>query len=254
MPLRKAARMSMKRKAVVLAVLILGVTAASALAANVSGDGTLVGSTGPDNITAGNQKDIVWGLGTPNGTTDNISAGNAMDTIDGGGHCTGVAPGDYRNGLPGSGSCEDGPTPPNCGTENISAGSGSDTVFGNCGPNNIALGSGKDAVYLYGGPNTVTVGNGPDTIDASHETTGPNTITTGSASDVVYAQNGVVDIINCGSSSTIVYADKIDKPSKKCTVRYTSAAKDRTVRRTTAHQRLRKATTHKKLGKAGHAR
>ena len=242
MPLRKAARMSMKRKAVVLAVLILGVTAATALAANVTGDGTLVGSTGPDNITAGNQMDIVWGLGTPNGTADNISAGNGKDEIDGGGHCTGVAPGDYPRGLPGSGSCEHGPTPPNCGTENITAGSAMDTVWGNCGPNNITLGSGSDTVYLYGGPNTVTVGNGPDTIDASHETTGPNTITTGSASDVVYAQNGVVDIINCGSSKTTVYADKIDQPSKKCTVRYTSPARDRTARRTTARSSRRTAT------------
>ena len=254
--------MSMKRKAVVLATLILGVTAATALAANVSGDGTLVGSTGPDNIAAGNGDDIVWGLGTPNGTTDNISVGTGNDQIDAGGHCMGVAPGDYPHGLPGSGSCEHGPTPPNCGAANISIPGGSggdDTVYGNCGPNNISnagKGQGNSHFYLYGGPNNVSVNNGDDTIDLSHEKAGPNNISTGTGNDVVYAQNGVVDNITCGSKATIVYADHIDNAPKPCTVRYTSPAKDWTVaRRTTAHKTLWKATSHKKLRtKASHAR
>jgi hypothetical protein len=253
MSLRKAGRMSMKSKAVVLATLILGVTAATALAANVSGDGTLVGSTGPDNIAAGGaSNDIVWGLGTTTGTTDTISAGGgAYDMVDGGGHCTGVGPGDYPGGLPNSGSCEHGPTPPNCGTENISVGGGhSDMVFGNCGPNTISVGSGSnDTVTAYGGPNNISVGgsgNG-DVIDLSHETAGPNNISTGKGSEVVYAQNGQVDNLTCGSKLTVVYVDSKDK-TKNCTVR-TSPQPARDVMTAVRH-----TTTHKKLRRASHGR
>ena len=48
---------------VVLVASALLIGAATALAANVQGDGTLVGSTGNDNINAGNGNDQIWGLG-----------------------------------------------------------------------------------------------------------------------------------------------------------------------------------------------
>jgi hypothetical protein len=224
--------MSLKARAVVLAVLVLGVGATSALAATVSGDGVLVGSTGPDTITAGNGNDTVWGLGTPDGTTDNITVGKGNDQIDAGGHCKYVDPGDYPNGLHGSGSCGHGTTPPNCGTANITMPGGSgadDTVYGNCGPNNISdggRGQGNDYFYLYGGPNNVTVSNGNDTIDLSGETAGPNYITTGTGSDLVYAQNNQTDNVTCGSKATIVYVDQYDTTSKNCTRRTSSPTGD----------------------------
>jgi hypothetical protein len=255
---RKAAHLLVQRRTLALTAVIFGVAAATALAANVTGDGTLVGSTGPDNIAAGNGNDTIFGLGTPNGTTDNIAAGTGSDVIDGGGHCTGVAPGDYPNGLNQSGACEDGQTAPNCGQENISAGSGADTIMGDCGPNNISVGNGQDKIYAPGGPNNIRVGNGLDVIDLSQETAGPNQIITGTGSVRVYAQNGQVDHIVCGSKATVVYVDSHDITSKNCTVRKspqpdrdTWAARRHTARRATTAHRARIHRTHK-TARRGH--
>src|ERR1700752_3352440 len=48
---------------VLLAASALLIGAATALAANIQGDGTLVGSTGNDNINAGNGNDTIYGGG-----------------------------------------------------------------------------------------------------------------------------------------------------------------------------------------------
>jgi hypothetical protein len=259
MSLRKAAHMLIRRRTLALTVLILGVAAATALAANVTGDGTLVGSTGPDNIAAGNGNDTIWGLGTPNKTTDNISAGYGNDQIDAGGHCTGVAPGDYPHGLPQSGACGHGPTPPNCGTANISVAGGGqnggdDTIYGNCGPNDISIskGQGDGTIYSYGGPNNIAVNNGNWVIDLSKDTAGSN-VSTGTGDDFVYAQNGQADTISCGSRNTIVYVDKHDKPSRTCTVK-TSPQPASDVRSAAARHTARAHKSSKRHSKKAHAK
>jgi Ca2+-binding RTX toxin-like protein len=238
-----------KSRAVVIAIamLVVGATATVALAANLSGDGTLVGTTGNDNIAAGNGDDTVWGLGG----SDNISAGNGNDVIDAGGKCPpGVTSGVYPHGLPGGQYCQHGPGG-KCGTVNIAvAGGGSnggdDTIWGNCGPNNITVGAGmgNDTIYGYGGPNNISVGNGDDKIYA-YDTSGGSTIKTGTGNDFVYAQNGKVDTITCGSKATSVYADRIDKVSSSCTVKYASHARDlkkASTKRTRHHARKARHT------------
>jgi Ca2+-binding RTX toxin-like protein len=195
-------------------VLVLGV--GTAFAANLSGDGTFVGTSGNDNINAANGNDTIYGLGG----SDSINAGTGNDLIDAGGSCpAGVAKGTrYPNGLPNGQYCEDGPVTP-CGSDSINAGSGSDVIWGNCGTNAISVGSGKDTVYGYG-KGTINVGNGNDTIYA-YDTAGAYSIRTGTGTDTVFAQNKVVDTINCGSTHTTVYADKNDKTSG-CTVKTTA--------------------------------
>jgi len=197
-----------------LTLAVMAITAAVALAANVTGDGTLVGSPGNDNIAAGNGPDTIWGLGG----SDNITAGTGSDVIDGGGTCVGtLAPGDYPHGLPGANYCQHGPNN-DPGTDNIVALTGSDTVYGNSGRNNIVLGSGKDTVFAFGGPNSVVVGNGTDTINAY----GTGTYATGTGKDTVNAQFSRNDIITCGSSHTTVFAVKNagDIIAPPCTVKF----------------------------------
>lgn len=223
----------------VILALVLAVGAGTALAANLSGDGTLVGTSGNDNFNAGNGNDTIYGLGG----SDAINAGNGNDLIDGGGACPkGVATGTvYPKGLPNGAYCQDGPVSP-CGSDSINAGGGSDVVWGDCGTNSINVGNGKDTVYGYG-KGTINVGNGNDTVYL-YDTAGAYSLSTGSGTDTVYAQNGKVDTINCGSTKTTVYADKSDKTSG-CTVKTTappanSALKPASTKRTGKEQRGKK--------------
>jgi Ca2+-binding RTX toxin-like protein len=197
-----------------LTLVVMAFTAAIALAANVTGNGTLVGSTSNDSIKAGNGSDTIWGRGG----SDYIVAGSGADVIDGGGSCpAGLAPGDYPNGLPSSDYCQHGPSG-TFGTDSIRTGNGSDTVYGNGGANNIAVGNGADTILAYGGPNSVRVGNGPDRIYAY----GTGAYTTGTGKDMIFAQFSAHDTIQCGSRSTTVFAvaGVGDTFSTSCTVKF----------------------------------
>jgi Ca2+-binding RTX toxin-like protein len=229
MHLRNAVGMLMKKRALLLGALILLVAAVPALAANVTGNGTLVGTTGSDNLAAGNGNDTIWGLGG----ADNISAGNGNDVIDANGKCPpGVKSGDYPNGLPSTQYCEHGQVPGS--SDNIAAGNGNDTVYGGGGTNNISVGNGDNTIY--GGPIGDTIhagsgkGQGNDIIHLDQNTTGTQIQYTGSTvyvaqgDDLVYAQNGTPDTIVCPSGNqTTVYADKVDSTKGCHRVIYTPA-------------------------------
>jgi Ca2+-binding RTX toxin-like protein len=217
-----------------------------AFAATVSGDGTLVGSTGNDTITAGNGDDTIWGLGG----TDVITAGKGNDTIDGNGHCQGAQPGDYPKGLPKTDYCEHGAIAGsnNGDTITVAAGMGNDVVYGGGGFNTITLANGNDTVFggLVG--NKITVGAGDDTIYAGG---GPDTITTGTGQGgpigTIHAQNGQVDHITCATPNFYtVYADKSDVVTGCKTVKFTTASKkSHTGARThKKHAAKRKHTAH----------
>ena len=122
-----------------LALTVLLVVAAEAFAANIQGDGTLVGTTGNDNINAGNGNDTIWGLGGQ----DSINAGNGNDTIYGGG-----------------------------GHNSINVGSGNDTIYGGPVGDAINVGgrnTGTDFIYLgAGGGNSVNTGQGTTTVFAQN--------------------------------------------------------------------------------------
>ena len=213
MILRTPTRMPAKTSAAALsAVIIAASTAGMALAGTFSGNGTIVGTSTADTITAGSGNDTVWGLGG----ADVIKAGNGNDVIDGDGHCdAGVAPGVYPHGLPAGDYCEHGPIAGD-GGDSITVGGGNDTVYGGGGHNTITVGNGDDTII--GGPlgdTTIagtSTGQGNDQIylGSGHGYTG-STVTTGAGDDVVHAQNGVKDTITCASGNgTTVYADRSD--------------------------------------------
>lgn len=230
-------------RAVMLTLLVLALSATAAVAANLNGgnaDNTIIGTTGNDNITDGNGNDSIWGLGG----SDSIHVGYGNDTIDAGGSCPSGSQGTISSGKGGS-YCQHGPHG-TCGPDNISiaAGSGNDVVYFNCGQNSLSQGKGQGntTLYAYGGANTVNLSNGDDKIYAGkgYETAGSN-FATGSGNDVIYAQNGFVDTINCGSRATVVYADRNDKTSG-CTVKYTSPAHDVAV---APHHRVHRSLTRR---------
>jgi Ca2+-binding RTX toxin-like protein len=213
-----------------LALTVLLVAATTAFAANIQGDGTLVGTTGNDNINAGNGNDTIWGLGGQ----DSINAGNGNDVIDGNGKCPpGVKSGDYPNGLPSTQYCEHGVIPGNNG-DNINAGNGNDTIYGGGGHNSINAGSGNDTIY--GGPlgDAINVGGrntGTDLIYLGAG--GGNSVNTGSGTTTVFAQNGHVDTIACHGNTT-VYADHQDHTSGCTHVIFTSPSADHAKKMTAA--------------------
>ena len=206
-----------------MTAVVLLLAAATALAVNLQGDGTLVGSTGNDNINAGNGNDTVWGLGGQ----DSINAGNGNDVIDGNGMCPpGVHPGVYPNGLPAGQYCEHGPIPGNNG-DNINAGNGNDVIYGGGGHNSINVGSGTDTIF--GGPigDAINVnGHNSGTDNIYLGSGGGNTVSTAQGTTNVFAQNGHVDTIACHGNTT-VYADRVDHTSNCTKVIFTSPAHDR---------------------------
>jgi Ca2+-binding RTX toxin-like protein len=218
---RRPIEVLVKRKVVGLTLLILALTAGTALAATVSGDGTLVGTTGNDTLNAGMGNDTLWGLSG----SDTLNAGNGNDMIDAGGNCNTNDQGqDFPHGIPGTNQCSHGNGQGQQGDrDTVNAGNGNDTIYGGGGHNTINAGSGGDTIY--GGPLGDTInlarGNSNDTINLcgtvntgvacsiSYSGSTVN-LSSGAISGVVYANNGKKDTINCFGSPATVYADKID--------------------------------------------
>jgi Ca2+-binding RTX toxin-like protein len=214
--------MVVKTKVVALTLLIFALTAGTALAATVRGDGTLVGTTGNDTLNAGMGNDVLWGLGGK----DTLNAGNGNDMMDGGGHCDStVQQGtDYPNGLPGTNQCEHNDQGDVIASETFNAGNGNDTIFGGPGANTINAGAGMD--IIYGGPIGDTInlprGNSNDTINlcgtantvvacSSNYKGSTVNLFSGAIGGAVYANNGHTnDTINCYGSPAVVHADNRD--------------------------------------------
>ncbi len=233
------------------ALAIPAATATVALAASVTGDGTLVGSTGADFITAGTGPDTVWGLGGG----DNIKAGNGNDVIDADGKCSGVNPGDYPNGLGKSQYCSHQVLVESA-TSSITAGDGSDVIYGGGGPNNIKVGNGPDTVYGGFTSDNIIVGDGhPDVI---HNGSGPLTAKTGSGGGTIYANNGQKNYVTCmAPNSYTVYATTKDVVKGCATVKYTSPRVDAHLIgvKTSTRKHAVKPAAHKRSGKkTGHKR
>jgi Ca2+-binding RTX toxin-like protein len=244
-----------RRKIAALSLLVLAtaITAGSALAATVGGDGTLVGTPGNDKLNAGQGNDSVWGLGG----SDTINAGNGNDMIDGGGHCPQGDQGqDFPNGIPGSNQCAHGNQGNQNGQETITAGNGNDTVFGGGGRNMISVGAGMDTIY--GGPTgdtiNVTAGNSSDTINlcgtphtavacASGYAGSTVNLVGGAVGGVVFADNGKKDTINCFGSPATVFVDRRLDTVNRCPHVVRVAADPRKHRK--AHGGKRKKRTEK---------
>lgn len=234
----KAMRRLMKPRTLLLTTVILAVSAATAVAAVITGpptgNWTLIGTTGNDTISGTNGNYTILGLGG----NDTISVGSGNNFIEADGKCP---PGDQNTVTPSPGNavyCSPYQiTSPH--TDTISAGNGNNVIIGGGYSNIISAGNGANAIYAGGqhsntvssgnGPNLIVGGSGPNTISVGNANVncggsgkppcadvvfaggGPDTISVGSGTSLIFAQNGQVDHIFCapGNHAT-VYADKND--------------------------------------------
>jgi Ca2+-binding RTX toxin-like protein len=237
--LSKAMRRLMKPRTLLLATLILAVSAATAAAATItgppSGNWTLIGTPGSDSISGANGNYTIIGLGG----NDAINVGSGNNFIEADGSCP---KGDQDSITPSPGNavyCEADQITTSHSTT-VNAGNGNNIVLGNgYGNNTINVGNGANAVYGGGShSNTINAGNGPNLIvggsgsntinvgnanvncggsgqapcaDVVYAGGGPDTINVGSGTSLILAQNKQVDHITCakGNNAT-VYADKND--------------------------------------------
>ena len=194
MILRRINRTYARRTALPLMMLILAATAAGALAATFSGDGTFVGTSASDTFNLGSGNDTAYGLAGK----DTFNVGNGNDVLDGDGDC--------MQGSNSAAYCEHGPIAGD-GGDTFNVGNGNDTLYGGGGKNTYNVGNGTDVIY--GGPlgDTFNLGNGNYTVYLGAG--GGNTVNLGSkAGGVVYAQNDKRDTVNCKGDRATVYADR----------------------------------------------
>ncbi|MEU6311474.1 FG-GAP-like repeat-containing protein [Streptomyces sp. NPDC047014] len=135
------------------------------LAATITGNGVVNGTSGADVIVTGNGNDSVSGNGGNDtictfGGNDAVSAGSGADTIDGGDGDDALSGGDGADAVHGG-----------AGNDALSGGSGNDTVVGGAGSDTLAGGSGTDlcAGDANGGPvlpgtDAVAVGGSCETV------------------------------------------------------------------------------------------
>ncbi|MEU3838689.1 FG-GAP-like repeat-containing protein [Streptomyces sp. NPDC028635] len=135
------------------------------LAATITGNGAVTGTSGADVIVTGNGNDSVSGNGGNDtictfGGNDAVSAGSGDDSIDGGDGNDAVSGGDGNDAVLGG-----------TGDDALSGGAGNDTVVGGAGNDTLAGGSGTDvcAGDANGGPalpgtDSVAVGGSCETV------------------------------------------------------------------------------------------
>jgi hypothetical protein len=220
-------RRCVNKKVILLTAVVFLAAVSTAAALSLSGNGTAVGSSGPDQIALGNSNDQAYGQGG----ADQISAGNGDNTLDGDGNCGSQAPGMYPNGVPSTPGCEDGQGQNGDGNpgqqgpgpgDQIQAGNGDNTVYGGAGmSNHIAVGQGSDTIY--GGPMNDQIATGPGGQATIWLGLGANTVSLGRVGkgswSVVHAYNygdTAVDQITCNGGNATVYANSQDRVSKSC--------------------------------------
>jgi Ca2+-binding RTX toxin-like protein len=130
----------------------------------------VVGTNGPNRISAGKQAERILGLGG----NDRISAKNGADCIDGG-----------------------------AGNDRISVGNGNDRVFGGPGNDTITAGSGRDSIWGGAGKDRITVGKGRD-----HLYGGPGNDRLYDPGKVAYVNGGSGRNVAYVSASAMKYARK----------------------------------------------
>ena len=227
--LRKAVQMLVKRRTLALTMLILAVTAGTALAVTLTGDGTLIGTNGPDTLNLGGGNDTAWGLAG----SDTINATNPSGS--GTLHGDGICPQNDQGTIQPPGStvaCEEDQNQDQQGQQDVfNVGSGNYTMVGGGATNTYNVSpiaaSTTDVFWggravntfnmgmdhkAYGGNFTVhlcgTGGTEPACLPGTTNTVNLDPGATG----VVYAVNGQRDTINCKTPNTVtVYADQKDQ-------------------------------------------
>lgn len=214
MVLREAVRRLLHpTRSLALAMLILALTAGTALAAVLVGgnnDNTIVGSPQADNIADGNGNDSIWGQGGG----DTITVGNGNDMIDADGHCSGISPGVFPNPLAKGGYCGHGRNNSDPDAH-ITAGNGNDAVFAGAGNDHITVGIGTDTIYGGPGNDTIVAGDGSSNgATKIYLQNGANNVTVGGGKNNIYAFNATdttnVDHITCASTASTAYVNRQD--------------------------------------------
>ncbi|MEW2133199.1 FG-GAP-like repeat-containing protein [Streptomyces sp. NPDC005435] len=132
-----------------VATVTLGVSAGChGLAATITGNGVVTGTSGADVIVTGNGNDSVSG----NGGNDTICAFGGNDAVSAGGGA------DHVDGGPGN--------------DAISGGDGNDVIHGGAGDDALSGGAGNDVVVGSAGGDTLSGGNGTD-VCAGDDNGGP---------------------------------------------------------------------------------
>ena len=90
---------------------------------------------------------------------------------------------------------------------------GNDAIYGTGKRDVICARPGWDRVNALGGNDTIKAGSGNDTVDAGK---GRDTVSGEGGADVIVAQDGQRDVIDCGTESDLVVADRIDKVARDC--------------------------------------
>ncbi|HUA47176.1 MAG TPA: calcium-binding protein [Solirubrobacteraceae bacterium] len=204
-------------RALLLAIGILAVTAASASAATINspstGSWSVIGTTGNDTITQSSTtataNDIIIGLGG----NDSITVGNGTNLIEADGKCPA---GDQDTVTPAPGDsvyCSlDQITTSH--TDTITAGNGSNIILGGGYKNTIKAGNGSNAIYGGGvNSNTITVGSGSNLIVCG---SGTNSVTTGNGTELIYCDNGSASTISVGSGTSTIFAQNGQKDTITC--------------------------------------
>jgi Ca2+-binding RTX toxin-like protein len=90
---------------------------------------------------------------------------------------------------------------------------GNDVISGSSGPNNLGGYNGNDTLDGLGGQDTLRGGSGNDAITGG---AGPDTILGENNNDEIFAEDGEVDTITCGSGTDIAHADPGDNVNADC--------------------------------------
>ncbi|MFF4323365.1 FG-GAP-like repeat-containing protein [Streptomyces sp. NPDC001568] len=140
-------------------------TGCNGLAATITGNGTVNGTSGADVIVTGNGNDSVSGNGGNDtictfGGNDAVSGNHGNDTVDGGDGNDAISGGDGTDAVKGG-----------AGNDALSGGNGNDTVVGGADSDTLSGGSGADvcAGDAHGGPtlpgtDAIAVGGSCETV------------------------------------------------------------------------------------------
>jgi len=182
-PRRAAARVLCTAVLTVAVVSIATGVAVAAIILGTNGPDLLLGTSQSDTITARDGPDIVFGLAQD----DRLLGGNGNDFLNGDGRAV----------------CPPGTTNPEyCALSN------GETVGGD---DYISAGNGDDIVEGGVGEDTIYGGFGRDRILGEAD------------NDIIFARDGNVDTIDCGTGTDFVLADRADIVATDCELRINSA-------------------------------
>jgi Ca2+-binding RTX toxin-like protein len=191
--LRKARRMSVKKKSLLLAMVVLAVSSTAAIATTWT---VVIGTSGDDTINKAGQPGNyrIYGLAGK----DTLTGGEGDSVLIGDGHCP---PGSTTDEY-----CDTGVVPGD-GGDTLKGGDGNNVIIGGGGPNKMYGGGGKNYIQAGSSTNLIYGGTMGDTIYA---TTGSSTIYAGRGANYIDTRGPGIDKVYCIGTQDTVYADAND--------------------------------------------